>query len=190
MKTRTASQAESIPSEWNALDRPGQQLEKLRPKMTALALRFTRARDTAEDVVQNAFEKALRGADQFEGRSRYSTWVHRIVVNESLIWLRKERRRIQRTDRFADETRAAPAELKQAAPRPDRLLAARQRAEQLRQRVARLPRNERHVIESCALDGMSYADYASSIGISTATAKTRAHRARRHLARQGASNIS
>jgi RNA polymerase sigma-70 factor (ECF subfamily) len=159
--------------------------------MTALALRFTRARDTAEDVVQNAFEKALLGEDRFEGRSLYSTWVHRIVVNEALLWLRKERRRRQRIDRFADEGTRATAAYWEEPPRPDQLVADRQRASLLRDRVSRLPENERHVIESCALEGQSYTEYANAVGISTATAKTRAFRARRHLARlatQGSSN--
>lgn len=181
-------QAESLPSDWSRPDRPAQQLEALRPRMTALALRFTKTRDAADDVVQNAYEKALRCAQQFEGRSRYSTWVHRIVVNESLIWLRRERRRHQRIDRLASETMAETAPLWQEPPRPDQLLTARQSADQLRRRVAGLPEKERHVLEACALEGKSYAEYAREIGITTATAKTRAHRARRHLARQGASN--
>jgi RNA polymerase sigma-70 factor (ECF subfamily) len=161
--------------------------------MTALALRFTRARDSAEDVVQNAFEKALRAQERFEGRSRYSTWVHRIVVNEALIWLRRERRRRQRIDRFADERADASASYFEGPLRPDQLVAERQRASLLLDRVAQLPESERHVIESCALQGRSYAEYADAMGISTATAKTRAFRARRHLARlstQGASNTS
>lgn len=48
--------------------------------------------EAAADVVQNAFEKGLRDCEVFRGQARPSTWVHRIVVNEAFMGLRRESR--------------------------------------------------------------------------------------------------
>jgi len=47
----------------------------------------------AEDSVQNALLKAYENIDGFEGRSRFSTWLFRIAVNEALMGMRREHRR-------------------------------------------------------------------------------------------------
>ncbi|MCG8588602.1 MAG: RNA polymerase sigma factor, partial [Proteobacteria bacterium] len=69
------------------------ELASLRARMISVAVRYTGSRDDAEDVVQSGYEKAVRNYHQFHGRSRFSTWLHRIVVNEALMWLRSEGRR-------------------------------------------------------------------------------------------------
>jgi RNA polymerase sigma-70 factor (ECF subfamily) len=56
-----------------------------------LALRITRNTEDAEDVQQETLLKVHRKLAQFEGRSRFTTWVHRIAVNEALMCLRKRR---------------------------------------------------------------------------------------------------
>jgi len=55
------------------------------------ALQMTRNEEDAEDVVQDAEFKAYCRLDQFEGSSRFYTWVMRIVINEALMKLRKRR---------------------------------------------------------------------------------------------------
>jgi RNA polymerase sigma-70 factor (ECF subfamily) len=60
--------------------------------MLALAERMLRDRGLAEDVVQEAFVRALRGLGDFEGRSSVKTWLHRITVNASLTKLRQLKR--------------------------------------------------------------------------------------------------
>ena len=54
-----------------------------------LALRITRNHQDAEDARQETFLKAYRHLDQFEGRSRFTTWISRIAINEGLMNLRK-----------------------------------------------------------------------------------------------------
>lgn len=46
----------------------------------------------AEDVVQDAFERAFAGLPDFNGRSSFGTWLHRIVINRALNIRRRERR--------------------------------------------------------------------------------------------------
>jgi RNA polymerase sigma-70 factor (ECF subfamily) len=51
----------------------------------------------AQDAVQEAFLQAHRGLRRFEGRARFSTWLHRIVVNAALMTLRSRRRKPERS---------------------------------------------------------------------------------------------
>ena len=63
------------------------------PRLLAVARRFLRSEDDAQDAVQDAFLNAFRSIDSFEGQARISTWLHRIVVNASLMKLRTRRRK-------------------------------------------------------------------------------------------------
>ena len=148
--------------------------------MRSVARGIVRNTDAAEDVVQNAFEKALRGLEGFDGRARLSTWVHRIVVNESLMWLRSESRRRKR---FQLESESGIEPDRHADPEgdPSRPLFERERAGRLRAGLAALPPAERDVLEHCALAGESYEAYGRRSGIGSAAAKSRAFRARKRL---------
>lgn len=151
------------------------QLTELQPRLTSVARRFSP--DSAEDIVQNAFEKAWRRFDQFDGRARLSTWMHRIVVNESLMWLRSERRRFRHQQGIAnDAQREAPA-LPDAAER----LEERRSAEWLRAGMAALSPRDREILQACVLDEVPYQDYCARNGIGHAAAKSRAFRARQRL---------
>jgi len=60
-----------------------------------IALHITQNREDAEDIVQDTFFKAFQKLEQFQGNSKFYTWLVRIAVNESLMRLRK--RKAQRT---------------------------------------------------------------------------------------------
>jgi RNA polymerase sigma-70 factor (ECF subfamily) len=59
----------------------------------SLAFRITRNREDAQDVVQQSFHKAFMHLDRFQGKSSFSTWPARIVINEGLMCLRRIRSR-------------------------------------------------------------------------------------------------
>src|SRR5271165_1260695 len=56
-----------------------------------IAQHITQNREDAEDVVQDAFLKAYENLEQFQGNSKFYTWLVRIAVNESLMKLRRRR---------------------------------------------------------------------------------------------------
>lgn len=56
-----------------------------------LARRLARTEEDAEDIVQESFLKALDKVGEFQGKSRFNTWIHRIAVNEGLMKLRRRR---------------------------------------------------------------------------------------------------
>jgi RNA polymerase sigma-70 factor, ECF subfamily len=55
------------------------------------ALVIVKHRETAEDVVQETYEKALRSLDRFRGDSRIETWLHRIAINKAVDKVRRNR---------------------------------------------------------------------------------------------------
>ena len=159
-------------------ERMGELLRSLEPRLVAVAMRITRERESARDVVQSAFEKALRQARGFRGQARVSTWLHRIVVNEALMWLRSERRHQRRIVEFDPGSEAALPDPALDAPE---LLARHEEASRLHAGMHALRPEEREVLEHCALGGRSYADLARRTGAHPAALKSRAFRARRHL---------
>src|SRR6266481_4428856 len=61
-------------------------------RVFTVAQRITNNREDAEDVVQETFHKVFLHLDDFQEKSRFSTWLTRIAINESLILLRRRRR--------------------------------------------------------------------------------------------------
>src|SRR6202790_5051929 len=68
-----------------------QTLQNCQQRAFRLAFRITRNQEDAEDAQQEALLKAHRKLRQFEGRARFTTWISRIAINESLMSLRKRR---------------------------------------------------------------------------------------------------
>lgn len=157
----------------------GALLLRLQPRMTAVAIRFVRDRDAAADVVQNAYEKVCRHRDRFRGEARVSTWVHRIVANEALMWLRSETRRGR--GRASEEGEHAVV-LPDSTPSVEARLLEHERASRLRLALASLAPEEREVLDRCALGDVSYRHFGREQGLHPAAVKSRAFRARRRLA--------
>jgi len=157
----------------------GALLSSLEPRLAAVALRFTRDSDAARDVVQNAFEKVLRHGEKFRGDARVSTWIHRIVINEALMWLRAQRQRGEIRWQSAHDDLPLAVD---GAPTPAEALERREQLSHLWHGLHGLSREEHDVVRSCALGGQSYAEYGGRKGIHPAAVKSRAFRARRHLA--------
>ncbi len=66
-------------------------IERYQIRILAIARRFTRIREDAEDIVQQSFQKAFVHLHKFEGKSSFSTWLTRIAINEALMLLRRGR---------------------------------------------------------------------------------------------------
>ena len=66
-------------------------LRRYEGKIFRLAMNITQNREDAEDVLQEAFLKAYEHLDQFQGNSRFYTWIVRIAVNQALMKLRRRK---------------------------------------------------------------------------------------------------
>lgn len=133
--------------------------------------------DAAEDVAQNAFIRAWRGLEAFDGRSTFGTWLHRIAVNLCLDELRRTARfRPLPLDDDAWEDEAAdPSDM--IAQRDESLA----RREALAWALERLPSEERLLLHLRTIDERSYDEIAHTLGINARTVGTRLFRARARL---------
>jgi RNA polymerase sigma-70 factor (ECF subfamily) len=155
-----------------------------RPRLLAVALRMLRDRDDAEDVVQEALLKVCRNLTRFEGRSAFSTWLHRIVVNAALDRLRRQQSRWERgTDTDHEDSRPSPVEAVDEET-PERLVARAQTGAAVRGAIACLSAPHQEALALREFDGESYQAIARVARVPVGTVMSRLHHARHRLAEQ------
>src|SRR5258707_10777664 len=66
-------------------------IERHRQRILAVVRRFTHIREDAEDIVQQSLQKAFFHLHRLQGKSRFSTWLTRLAINEALMFLRRGR---------------------------------------------------------------------------------------------------
>lgn len=136
----------------------------------------------AEEVVQDAYVRALTSLDGFRGDSSLATWLSRIVVREAL---RRRERRPQPVD-LAEVIEALPPDhpgsaTMAMAPSPEAAAAGQQIRRIVEKAVDSLPAPFRVVFMMRIVEQMSINETAATLGIPVATAKTRLHRANQQM---------
>lgn len=148
-----------------------------------LALKMLGDPQDAEDVLQNTFLKVLENIGNFEARSKLSTWVYRIAVNEALMILRKRKKQGTVSTDFEsdDEEDVKPHTFIDWCCLPeDTLLDAEMRV-YLDKAIQKLPEKLRLVFILRDIEGLSIRETSEVLGISEAAVKTRLLRARMQL---------
>ena len=86
-----------------------------------IAQHITQNREDAEDVVQDAFLKAYTNLGQFQGQSKFYTWLVRIAVNEALMRLRRRRpeRMVSLDEDIKTDEDSMPREVADWSPNPE-----------------------------------------------------------------------
>lgn len=134
---------------------------------------YLRDHDGVEDAMQNAYIKAFQNLSRFRRGSAFSTWLTRIMINECLMALRRERTR--REDRVDDQVLdRIPALVEPAAE----LTQLKEMKALLENAVAQLPLAYRTVYVLREVQNLSTSETARCLGISTVSAKVKLHRAR------------
>ena len=153
-------------------------LKEYQNKIYRLALSISHNEKDAEDIVQNAFIKIVRGMPDFRNRSRLSTWIYRIAYNEALIYLRKKRRLSNFTNSFRDSVRHLPSGLAvNWAKMPDQELLDKELRQRIDAALKFIPIQYRMPLFLHRIEGFSLAETAQILGIKPGTVKTRLHRA-------------
>ena len=135
-----------------------------------LAYRLTGSLEDARDIRQAAFIRAYQGLADFDGRSRFSTWLLRIVVN-----LCRDHQRCQLSARRRQQTATAAIETDHLGPQ--------RRAQQselgilVAEAVGGLPPSEREVLVLRHYHGLACAEVARILGVPVTTARSRLARA-------------
>jgi RNA polymerase sigma-70 factor (ECF subfamily) len=148
-----------------------------------IAQNITQNREDAEDVVQDAFLKAYKNINRFQGNSKFYTWLVRIAVNEALMKLRKRRtsRVVSMDDEVQTEEGAIPREFADWSPNPEQMYGREELSEILNKTVQGLPPAFRTVFTLRDVDGLSTEETAEALKLSVPAVKSRLLRARLQL---------
>ena len=139
-------------------------------RVYALCLRLAGERQQAEEHVQDVFVRAWERLGSFRGESAFSTWLHRLAVNEVLQARRAAGRRSARVELADDGGASREAGQRPAPPAGD-----------LGQAIARLPEGARTVFVLHDVEGYQHDEIAQMTGIAVGTSKAQLFRARRLL---------
>jgi RNA polymerase sigma-70 factor, ECF subfamily len=134
-----------------------------------VCFRVLGSREDAEDAAQEAFVRAYRKLDGFEGRSSFKTWMVRLSMNVSLNERSKRR----------GPLREAP--LPAPAPDPEAELLSSEAASRVHEALQKIRPNYRAAIVLRDLEGLSYREVGESLGVAEGTARVWAHRGRAKL---------
>jgi RNA polymerase sigma-70 factor (ECF subfamily) len=142
--------------------------------------RITRNREDAEDAAQDCFLSAFVHLKDFDGRSRFATWLTRIAINAALMKLRKNRtaREVPIDEPNPLFEPIAQREFRDDAPNPEESCSARERRRILKSAISGLRPRARRVVELHQLQEHSVRETAQILGISTTAVKGRMFHAR------------
>ncbi len=148
-----------------------------------IAQHITQNREDAEDVVQDAFLKAYENLEQFQGQSKFYTWLVRIAVNEALMKLRRRRpeRMVSLDEEVPTEEDSVPREVADWGPNPEQQYSQAELRDILTRTVQGLPPSFRTVFVLRDVEGLSTEETAEALDLSIPAVKSRLLRARLQL---------
>lgn len=144
--------------------------DKYASSMLGLCKRYIKGEMEAEDVLINGFMKVFTKIDLFEGKGSFEGWMKRIMINEALGYIRKNKSMY-----LEIEIEAADKE-----PDFDKLLTELE-VKDLLKMVSELPSGYRTIFNLYAIEGYTHKEIAEMLGINENTSKSQLSRARMHL---------
>jgi RNA polymerase sigma factor (sigma-70 family) len=170
--------------EWEAVQ---EMFVASRPKFVALAYSILRNKEDAEDAVQNAVLSAYLHLRDFEGRSAFTTWFTRIVLNAALMIRRKRKHSwidSQRESSTSTDETPWTETIATAQPDPEMMYAEEETLQLIDVLLGRMSPLLRQAFTMTYYQEMSNEEAGALLGVTTGTFKSRLFRARRHLMRQ------
>lgn len=143
--------------------------DRYSPRVYAVVRRIAGDDDTAQDLAQEAWIRAIRALPGFRGEARFSTWLHRIAVNAALQARRQEQPRAGRQEPLDAAVLTAAV----APPARDALLHQR-----LERALDRLPDRMRRVLILHDVEGYTHEEIGEALGVTPGTSKSQLFKAR------------
>jgi RNA polymerase sigma factor (sigma-70 family) len=145
--------------------------ERYAGKMLYVCLRYTKNKDEAQDVLQEAFIKIFGHLDKFKFEGSFEGWVRKIVVNCSLEFLRNKKRTLV----FED------VEAANNLTEGDNNIIGNINAKELTELIMKLPDGYRLVFNLFVLEGYGHKEISEMLHITEGTSKSQLSKARMHL---------
>jgi RNA polymerase sigma-70 factor (ECF subfamily) len=156
-------------------------------KLFRIAYNIVHNADDAQDVVQNTFIKVFQNIGRFQSQSKFSTWLYRIVVNQSLMEVRKQRTSPALVDLLADgggEEDRLPIDFSDWRPNPEQQYTESELRDLLTRLLQELRPALRVVFIMHDIEGQRLQDVADALDLTLSAVKTRSLRARFYLREQ------
>jgi RNA polymerase sigma-70 factor (ECF subfamily) len=149
--------------------------ERYHRRTYSLCLRMTSNPTEAEDLTQEVFIQLFRKISSFRGDSAFSTWLHRLTVNQVLMHFRRRSVKNEKTS----EDGEIPEQTVVGSGNPNKMQVIDRIA--LRNAVAELPKGYKSVFLLHDVQGFEHEEVARQLGISVGTSKSQLHKARLKL---------
>jgi RNA polymerase sigma-70 factor (ECF subfamily) len=149
--------------------------ERYNRRTYSLCLRMTNSQTEAEDLTQEVFIQLFRKIGSFRGDSAFSTWLHRLTVNQVLMHFRRRSVKNERTS----EDGEMPEQVVNGSANPGKMQVIDRIA--LKTAIAELPNGYRRVFLLHDVEGFEHEEVARRMGISVGTSKSQLHKARLKL---------
>lgn len=161
-------------------------VKKYDRKLYRIAQSITQNNEDAEEAVQTAFLKAYHNLNRFQGHAKFSTWLSRIVMNESFMKLRKQRSNREQpfdTDKGfgSDENGQNLFNLTDWAANPESLYCANELRQILENCLHKLQPRLRVVFFLRDVEGHTISETSAILSLTATAVKTRLSRARLQL---------
>ncbi len=146
--------------------------ERYHRRTYSLCLRMTSNQTEAEDLTQEVFIQLFRKAGSFRGDSAFSTWLHRLTVNQVLMHFRRRSVKNEKTSHDGEmpEQIVPGTENQSKMPVLDRIALTRA--------IGELPPGYKSVFTLHDIEGYEHEEVARILGISVGTSKSQLHKAR------------
>lgn len=144
-------------------------------RVYSLCLRMTQNVSEAEDLAQEVFIQLFRKIGSFRGESAFTTWLHRLTVNQVLMHFRKRSVKMERTT----EEGETPEQTVKGTENPNQMPVIDRIA--LDRAVAQLPPGYRTVFLLHDVEGHEHEEVARILNIAVGTSKSQLHKARMKL---------
>src|SRR4051812_37189556 len=151
--------------------------ERHHRRVYSLCLRMTQNAAEAEDLAQEAFIQLFRKIGSFRGESAFTTWLHRLTVNQVLMHFRKRSVKLERTT----EEGETPVQVVRGTENPNSMPVIDRIA--LDNALKQLPRGYRSVFVLHDVEGHEHEEIAKILGVAVGTSKSQLHKARMKLRR-------
>src|ERR1700722_5036750 len=148
------------------------------------ALRVPGNPEDAEEALQEGLLSAYRNLPRFEGRSQFSTWLTRIVINAALMRRRSKRARpaVSLDERTPDGDLPLAERFADESPNPEQLYAGTELRDRVSKKLGEISPLLRTAFWLREIEGLSAEEAAQVLGVSRNTLKARLWRARQELA--------
>ncbi|MEO6390898.1 MAG: RNA polymerase sigma factor [Pyrinomonadaceae bacterium] len=146
-------------------------------RVYSLCLRMTQSAPEAEDLAQEVFIQLFRKIGSFRGDSAFTTWLHRMTVNQVLMHFRKRSVKMEKTT----EEGETPVQIVTGTENPLHMPVVDRIA--LDDAIAQLPNGYRTVFILHDVEGHEHEEVARILGCSVGTSKSQLHKARMKLRR-------